>query len=249
MTDQKPHSEEERLILEGPRNRLTELALIFKVFWEFLQGFRALSFVGPCVTVFGSARFKEDHPYYKLGVEVGKNLAQMGFTVMTGGGPGIMEAANRGAYLNEGRSVGCNIELPFEQYPNKYLHKWVGIKYFFVRKVFLVKYSYALVVLPGGFGTLDEMAEVLTLIQTRKIDHFPVVLMGKEYWQKFMEWVDFMIQQKTIDKTDRDLMLVTDSMEEAMEHIQANAVVKYGLRRVKPVQRWWLGERRWKTVK
>lgn len=179
MTDQKPHSKEEQFLLEGPRNRFLELGLIFKVFWEFIQGFRALHFVGPCVTVFGSARFKEDHPYYQRGMEVGRRLSNLGFTVMTGGGPGVMEAANRGAFEAGGRSVGCNIHLPFEQYPNKYLHKWVSIKYFFVRKVFLVKYSYALVVLPGGFGTLDEMAEVLTLIQTQKIANFPVVLIGE----------------------------------------------------------------------
>lgn len=242
MTDNKPHSKEELELLEGPRKRLIDLGLAFKVFKEFVRGFRVLHFVGPCVTVFGSARFKEDHPHYKLGVEVGKNLAQLGFTVMTGGGPGIMEAANRGAYENGGRSVGCNIELPFEQYPNKYLHKWVGIKYFFVRKVFLVKYSYALVVLPGGFGTLDEMAEVLTLIQTRKIDNFPVVFMGKEYWAKFMEFVDFMAKEGTIDEADKKLFLVTDDMQEAMDYIQKHAVVKFGLRKVKPKRRWWLGE-------
>lgn len=243
MTDNKPNSKEERFLLEGPRNRFTELGLIFKVFWEFIIGFRVLHFVGPCVTVFGSARFKEDHPYYKLGMEVGKELSRLGFTVMTGGGPGIMEAANRGAYENDGVSVGCNIELPFEQYPNKYLHKWVSIKYFFVRKVFLVKYSYALVVLPGGFGTLDEMAEVLTLIQTKKINNFPVVLIGTQYWQKFMEMVDFMIIEQTIDAADKDLMLVTDDLEVAMNHIQQNAVEKFGLRKVKPKKYWWLGEK------
>lgn len=243
MTDKKPHSAEERFLLEGPRNRIKELGLAFKVFWEFLRGFRVLHFVGPCVTVFGSARFKEDHKYYKLGVEVGKELGKLGFTVMTGGGPGIMEAANRGAYENGGVSVGCNIELPFEQYPNKYLHKWVGIKYFFVRKVFLVKYSYALVVLPGGFGTMDEMAEVLTLIQTKKIDDFPIVLMGKEYWKKFMEFVDYMADEKTIDIEDKDLMLLTDDMEEAMQYIQQHAVVKYGLQKARPKKRWYLGEK------
>ncbi len=243
MTDKKPHSKEERFLLEGPRQRIKELGLAFKVFWEFVRGFRVLHFVGPCVTVFGSARFKEDHKYYKLGVEVGKELSKLGFTVMTGGGPGVMEAANRGAFENDGVSVGCNIELPFEQYPNKYLHKWVGIRYFFVRKVFLVKYSYALVVLPGGFGTLDEMAEVLTLIQTKKIDNFPVVLMGKTYWDKFLEFVDFMAQEKTIDEEDKDLMLITDDMHEAMQHIQKHAVVKYGLRKIKPKSRWYLGEK------
>lgn len=242
MTDKKPHSKEELELLEGPRKRLSDFGLAFKVFKEFVRGFRVLHFVGPCVTVFGSARFKEDHSHYQLGVEVGKNLVQLGFTVMTGGGPGIMEAANRGAYENGGRSVGCNIELPFEQYPNKYLHKWVGIKYFFVRKVFLVKYSYALVVLPGGFGTLDEMAEVITLIQTKKIDNFPVVFMGKEYWTKFFEFVDYMAFEGTIDEGDKKLYIVTDDMQEAMDYIQKYAVVKYGLRKIKPKRKWWLAE-------
>ena len=152
---------------------------------DFIRGFRALHFVGPCVTVFGSARFDEHHRYYAMAREVGGALAGLGFTVMTGGGPGVMEAANRGAREAGGRSVGCNIELPFEQEPNPYLDRWVTTEYFWVRKVLLFKYSYAFIVLPGGFGTLDELTEALTLIQTRKILQFPVVLMGRDYWAPF----------------------------------------------------------------
>src|SRR6187455_2345489 len=174
---------EERTFLSGPRARLSELKLAIKFFLEFVRGFRALHFVGPCVTVFGSARFKEDHPYYALGREMGKRLAQLGLTVMTGGGPGIMEAANRGAKEAGGCSIGCNIILPHEQHPNPYLDLFVEFPHFFVRKVMLVKYSYAFVALPGGFGTLDEIFEVATLVQTRKIQDFPLVLVGREFWQ------------------------------------------------------------------
>ena len=166
---------DERNNLEGPSNRLNELWFTLKVAYHFIRGFRKLHFIGPCVTVFGSARFQPDNPYYRQAEEVGKTLAEMGFTVMTGGGPGIMEAANKGAYLNNGYSIGCNIVLPKEQKPNPYLHKWVNIPYFFVRKFLLLKYSYAFVVMPGGIGTLDELFESLTLIQTRMIQHFPVV--------------------------------------------------------------------------
>ncbi|MGE0043535.1 MAG: TIGR00730 family Rossman fold protein, partial [Vicinamibacterales bacterium] len=154
------------VLLEGPHSRLQELTLLLRAGRDFLRGFRGLHFVGPCVTVFGSARFADDHPYYQLGREVGAAVARTGFTVMTGGGPGVMEAANRGAYESGGRSVGCNITLPHEQFPNRYLHRWVTCHYFFVRKVLLFKYSYAFVVLPGGLGTLDELCEARTLIQT-----------------------------------------------------------------------------------
>src|SRR5688500_16509074 len=153
---------EERTFLSGPRARLSELKLGVKIFFEFMRGFRAMHFVGPCVTVFGSARFKEDHRYYELGREMGRRLARLGLTGMTGGGPGIMEAANRGAKEAGGCSIGCNIILPHEQRPNAYLDRFVEFKYFFVRKVMLIKYSHAFVVLPGGFGTLDELFEALT---------------------------------------------------------------------------------------
>ena len=166
-------SPEIRRFLQGPQPRRKELVRALRIMAEFIRGFRALHFVGPCVTVFGSARFKEDHPYYALGREVGRELARAGFTVMTGGGPGIMEAANRGAKEVGGRSVGCNIELPAEQKPNPYLDRWITFHHFFVRKVMLVKYSYAFVALPGGFGTLDEIFETATLVQTGKIRGVP----------------------------------------------------------------------------
>jgi uncharacterized protein (TIGR00730 family) len=217
------------ILLEGPHSRLRELQLLWRAGVDFFRGFRALHFVGPCVTVFGSARFKEDHAYYTLAREVGRAVATAGFTVMTGGGPGIMEAANRGAREVGGRSVGCNISLPHEQAPNAYLDRWVICRYFFVRKVLLLKYSYGFVVLPGGFGTLDELSEALTLIQTGKIDRFPVVLMGRSYWQPFIDMLQRMIAAETIAREDLDLMLVTDSAAEAIRHIEGRVVEQYGL--------------------
>ncbi|MCW5959701.1 MAG: TIGR00730 family Rossman fold protein [Pyrinomonadaceae bacterium] len=217
----------ERLLLTGPRSRLTELKNILKIGWEFIRIFRVLHFIGPCVTIFGSARFKEGHEYYELTRQVGARLANIGFTVMTGGGPGLMEAANRGAYEAGGNSVACAIELPLEQAVNPYLHKYLSVKYFFVRKVALVKYSYAFVVVPGGFGTLDELFEALTLIQTKKISGFPVVVLGTEYWKKMIEQLEFMAAAKSIDVTDLDLLLVTDSIDEAIEHIQIHAIEKF----------------------
>ena len=173
----------------GPQPRAQELLRAIRIFTEFMRGFRALHFVGPCVTVFGSARFRENHPYYALARQCGAELARAGFTVMTGGGPGIMEAANRGAKEAGGRSIGCNIRLPKEQQPNPYLDRWITFRYFFVRKVMLVKYSYAFITLPGGFGTLDEIFETATLIQTGKIREFPLVLMGREYWQPLLAFM------------------------------------------------------------
>lgn len=211
---------------------------------DFLRGFRTLHFVGPCVTVFGSARFKEDHPYYEEARQVGRGLVRMGFTVMTGGGPGVMEGANRGAKEAGGRSVACNIELPFEQAPNPYLDDVVTCHYFFVRKVLLLKYSYAFVVLPGGFGTLDELSEALTLIQTGKIEQFPVVLMGREYWTPFLDMSQRMIEAGTISPHDLDLMCVTDSVDEAMAHIEEKAVLRFGLARRRRRPSILLGERR-----
>jgi uncharacterized protein (TIGR00730 family) len=184
--------------LEGPHSRLSELRFAFRVLAEFVRGFRALHFVGPCVTVFGSARFEETHPYYQLARQVGSRLAQLGFTVMTGGGPGLMEAANRGAKDAGGRSIGCNIELSREQRPNPYLDRQVLMKYFFVRKVLLFKYSYAFVILPGGFGTMDECFEALTLIQTGKIHDFPLVVMDGAYWRNLRELLDDMLKAGTI---------------------------------------------------
>jgi len=240
-------STEESVFLEGPRPRLTETLMALRVLGEFIRGFRALHFAGPCVTVFGSARFGQDHPYYKLGRAVGERLAQMGFTVMTGGGPGIMEAANRGAKDAGGRSLGCNIILPFEQKPNPYVDRFIDFRYFFVRKVMLVKYSYAFVIMPGGFGTLDELYEALTLIQTGKIKSFPVVLVGTDFWAPMLTFIrERLLRDRTISPADVDLLYVTDSVEEAAAHIERHAVDAFKLvrRTGQPMRRrWWLLER------
>jgi uncharacterized protein (TIGR00730 family) len=216
--------------------------MLLRIFREFFRGFRRLHFVGPCVTIFGSARFKEDHPYYSLAREVGAAVSQLGFTVMTGGGPGIMEAANRGAKEAGGYSIGCNIVLPFEQSPNPYLDEMLEFRYFFVRKTMLIKYSYAFVVLPGGLGTMDELFESLTLIQTRKIRHFPIVLMGTDYYAPMINFLESMVTAGTISRCDLDLLMVTDSVEEAMAHIEKFAVQKFQLKRV-PKRSWVFGER------
>ena len=187
---------------------------------DFIRGFRALHFVGPCVTVFGSARFDESHPEYAVGRDVGARIAAMGFTVMTGGGPGLMEAANRGAREAGGRSVGCNIELPHEQEPNPYLDRWITCRHFFVRKVLLFKYSYAFVGLPGGIGTLDELFEALTLIQTGKVQNFPVILFGSAYWGGMLEWMRAtMLAEGKVAKADLDLMVLCDSPAEVRDMI------------------------------
>jgi uncharacterized protein (TIGR00730 family) len=225
---------EERVFLQGPQARSWELRTVVRIMREFIRGFRVLHFVGPCVTVFGSARFPEGHEFYELARRVGGALTDLGFTVMTGGGPGIMEAANRGAREAGGRSIGCNILLPLEQEPNPYLDRVVTFDYFFVRKVMLVKYSYAFVVMPGGVGTMDELFESFTLIQTHKIAEFPVVLMGTTYWRDLLELLDGMVAAKTIDRTDLNYLLVTDSVEEAMAHIRKFAVEKFGLRQAEP---------------
>ena len=215
--------------LAGPRSRRSELARVIRIAAEFIRGFRALHFVGPCVTVFGSARFPADHPYYQLGQEVGRRVAGLGLTTMTGGGPGLMEAANRGAKAAGGTSIGCNIELPKEQQPNPYLDRFITFRHFFVRKVMLVKYSCALVVLPGGFGTMDELFEVLTLVQTKKISAFPVVLMGRDYWQPLVSFLETtMVGRGTIDAEDLRTFTLTDSVDEMAaligQTVAANAV-------------------------
>ncbi|MDG1572662.1 TIGR00730 family Rossman fold protein [Robiginitalea sp. M366] len=232
----------EHAFLEGPRTRLRELWFILKVGYHFIRGFRKLHFVGPCVTVFGSARFAPDNPYYQQAEAVGKALAELGFTVMTGGGPGVMEAANKGAYENGGYSIGCNIVLPREQHPNPYLHKWVNIPYFFVRKFLLLKYSYAFVVMPGGIGTLDELFESLTLIQTRMIRDFPVVIFGTEYHRELYHHIQVMAENESISPKDMDLVFLTDSVPKMVEHLRVHAVKRFGLVRRPPRRRWWLGE-------
>jgi hypothetical protein len=225
-------SNEDHVLLEGPHSRRKELWLVLRAVRDFISGFRALHFVGPCVTVFGSARCPETHPYYQLGRDVGAALTRLGFTVMTGGGPGLMEAANRGAREAGGRSVGCNIELPNEQSANRYLDRSVTCRHFFVRKVLLFKYSYAFVALPGGLGTLDELAEALTLVQTRKVENFPIVLIGTAYWQPFRNLLETMAAVGTITTDDLQLMLFTDEVSEAMEHIRRHAIDRFGLKRV-----------------
>jgi uncharacterized protein (TIGR00730 family) len=230
--------------LQGPQARGFELLQALGIFWELIRGFRALHFVGPCVTVFGSARFTEDQPYYQLARAVGAGLARAGFTVMTGGGPGIMEAANRGAKDVGGRSVGCNIELAHEQKPNPYVDRFVTFRQFPIRKIMLVKYSYAFIAMPGGFGTLDEVFSTATLIQTGKLQDFPLVFMGRDYWLPLLNFFrDRLIAARTIDPHDADRILVTDSPEEAVKAITDVALRQFGLSygpRIK--RRWWLWE-------
>ena len=209
---------------------------------DFVRGFRALHFVGPCVTVFGSARFDEHHRYYAMAREVGGALVGLGFTVMTGGGPGVMEARqSRGA--RSGRAIGrlqhrAAVRAGAERVSRSLGHD----QYFWVRKVLLVKYSYAFIVMPGGFGTLDELTEALTLIQTRKILRFPIVLMGRDYWAPFIAMVKTMVEAGTISAADLDLMLVTDSVPDAMAHIEQHAVQQFGLKRRKIRARKLFGE-------
>jgi uncharacterized protein (TIGR00730 family) len=237
-------SAEERF-LRGARPRGFELVHAFRIFLELMRGFRALHFLGPCVTVFGSARFPDGHPFYKLGMETGAALGRAGFTVMTGGGPGIMEAANRGARSVGAISVGCNIELPKEQKPNAYLDKFIEFRHFFVRKVMMVKYSYAFVVMPGGFGTLDEAFETLTLIQTGKIRDFPVVFVGRSFWSPLVDYLrQTLLAAGTIDASDLDFLWITDSPDEAVAQIRERALRQFGLSYgPRARRRWYLLER------
>lgn len=232
----------EQVWLDGPKSRGYELAFAWRVFRQFIKGFRTLHFVGPCITVFGSARFKEDHPYYDVARQFGKRIAEMGFTTMTGGGPGIMEAANRGAFETGGKSVGCNITLPFEQKANPYVQMHITFEHFFVRKVLLAKYSYAFIIMPGGFGTMDELFEMLTLVQTKSISVFPIVLFGKEFYSELWDMFEHMAEKNTISKEDLSLVLLTDSVDEAIGHIHTYIKQNY---KVRPRKRfWWLFEKR-----
>ena len=191
---------------------------IFKIMGEFVDGFDDLARIPPGVSIFGSARLQPDSEYYQAAVETGRLLAKAGYAVITGGGPGIMEAGNKGAQEAGGISIGCNIELPFEQAPNPYQSISITFNYFFVRKVMFVKYAAAFIIFPGGFGTMDELFEALTLIQTRKIRNFPVVLFGSKYWGGLVHWIkETMIGQATISPADIDLLVVTDSPEEAVQ--------------------------------
>jgi len=211
----------EKHFLAGRRTREADLESAVRLFLEFLRGFQELDFAGPCVTVFGSARFAAGHPYYELARAAGRHLAESGYAVMTGGGPGIMEAANRGAREGGGLSLGCNISLPREQQPNPYLDRFVQFEHFFVRKVMLVKYSCAFIVMPGGFGTLDEAFEVVTLIQTRKLESFPVVALGGAFWEHLGEFIQgTLLREGTISPEDLQHIRVADSVEEAVEIIR-----------------------------
>lgn len=233
---------EESKFLSGPRSRINELFFTFRVMISFIKAFRKMHFIGPCVTVFGSARFEAENPFYQQAEKVGAALAKLGFTVMTGGGPGIMEAANKGAYEAGGYSVGCNIILPFEQKPNRYLHKWIDIRYFFVRKFLLIKYSYAFVVMPGGMGTLDELFESMTLMQTKMIHDFPIIIFGSEYHKELCQHIQIMAKNESISPEDMELLFVTDSVKEMAEHIETHAIKKFKLVRKPQRPKWWMGE-------
>lgn len=234
----------ERRFFQGPLDRFDELGFALRVFFQFIKGFRALHFVGPCITVFGSARFDEQHPYYHQAREMGKLIAAHGFTTMTGGGPGIMEAANRGAFENGGRSIGCNIILPKEQQPNPYMHRWVTFRHFFVRKFLLLKYSVGFIVFPGGFGTMDELFETATLVQTSVIESFPIAIVGKEYFQCLESLLEAMVREGTILRQDVDRLCITDDPCQALAHVMDH--MPYAVKEPRPwrlflekgLQRW-----------
>lgn len=219
--DRKKHSETK--FLAGRYSPTSEMLRIFRIVMELMRGFRTFHFTGPAVTVFGSARFTETHPYYQRARQIGALLAKEGLTVITGGGPGIMEAANRGAKEAGGKSIGANISLPEEQLPNPHLTKLITFHYFFVRKVILVKYSCAFVVMPGGFGTMDELMESLTLMQTGKLYNFPIVLVGKDYWHGMLQWMQTtLLANGTIDEGDLERILVIDDPQELIDVIMSS---------------------------
>lgn len=210
----------EKLLIDGPRRKIDDTIRVTNLMMEFLRGFHELRNLGPCVTFFGSARFCDDHKYYELCRITAQMVANLGYTIMTGGGPGIMEAANRGAKEVGAQSIGCNILLPQEQKPNPYLDKFVEFKHFYVRKVMLLRYSYAFVIMPGGFGTLDEVFETLTLMQTKKIHRFPVVMMGLDFWQPLKNFItDSLLKKGTISEDDTGLLLYTDDPKEAADYV------------------------------
>lgn len=227
--DKKPPGEEDKRIkqafIDKDWNEIksTDSWVIFKVMSEFVEGFEKLAKIGPCVTIFGSSRTTEEHKYYKMAEEIAGRLVMQGYGVITGGGPGIMEAGNRGAQKKGGKSVGLNILLPFEQDSNIYIDpdKLITFDYFFVRKVMFVRYSQGFIAMPGGFGTLDEMFESLTLIQTKKIGRFPIVLVGREYWQGLFNWITEVVltRENNVSKNDLDLVNMVDTPEEAVRVI------------------------------
>ncbi|MHA8075442.1 LOG family protein [Aquirufa sp. TARAVU-A1A] len=239
----------ENAFLAGPRSRWQEFLFSLEVLFQFIKGFRNLHFVGPCITIFGSARFSKDDVYYQTTETLATQLGKMGFAIMTGGGPGIMEAANKGAKNAGALSLGCNIELPFEQHPNPYLDRMVNIRYFFVRKELLRKYSSGFVIMPGGLGTLDEFFEVITLIQTGKMKNFPVVVMGLEYHEQLMRYFEALIQQETVGATDFQHILFTDDLAEAAEHIRNFTELAPEKHAQLDTPLWILGERKIKRKK
>ena len=198
--------------------------MVFKVMSEFVDGYEKLAKIGPCVSIFGSARLKREDKYYEMAVEIAKKITEIGFGVITGGGPGIMEAGNKGAKEGGGKSIGLNIELPFEQHFNPYIDKSYSMDfdYFFVRKVMFIKYSQGFIVMPGGFGTLDELSEAITLIQTNKIGRFPIVLVGSKFWSGLLDWFkDTLLENGMISEEDLNLYRVVDTAEDAVAHIKA----------------------------
>lgn len=243
----QPDSAEQQFLL-GSRDRGWELMRLLRIGREFFRGVRTFHFIGPCVTVFGSARVDAGDPEYELAREVGYQLAKAGFTVMTGGGPGIMEAANRGAKEAGGYSVGCNIILPHEQEANAYLDRFVTFRYFFIRKVMLLKYSYGFIVMPGGFGTLDEVFETVTLVQTGKIRDFPIVLMNSAFWGDLLGFLrSRLVASGKIEERDVERFIVTDSPSEAVHVMLRAAIDRFGVTPSsepppRPKRRWWLFE-------
>jgi uncharacterized protein (TIGR00730 family) len=238
-----PAEQDERRYLEGPQRRGFEMVHALRIFREYLYGLRHLHFVGPCVTVFGSARLGEGHDAYAAGRAIGRRLAEHGYSVVTGGGPGLMEAANRGAKEAGGISIGCNIRLPHEQRANAYLDIMLTFRHFFIRKVMLVKYSYGFIALPGGIGTLDELFEVSTLIQTGTVANFPVVLVGRSFWEPLIKALhDKLVAAGTIDARDVDRLHLTDDPEDAVAFIDQHAA-GFGVRQREMKKHWWLGER------
>jgi uncharacterized protein (TIGR00730 family) len=216
-----PRTTQDEQLLETPKHdefTHTDPWRVFRIMGEFVEGFDELAHVNRGVAIFGSARVSQDSPQYKAAQETAALLARAGFAIITGGGPGIMEAANRGAFEAGGISIGCNIELPMEQKPNDYLTTYLKFKYFFVRKTMFVKYSNAFIIFPGGFGTLDELYEALTLIQTRKISDFPVILFGRQFWGGMLQWIkEVVLAEKKIADNDLRLLHLTDSPEEVVQ--------------------------------
>jgi uncharacterized protein (TIGR00730 family) len=238
MRDRLLGESKERKFLRGPQSSAFEVTSTLHIFREYLRGLRALRHVGPCVTVFGSARIDEGQPEYEMGRKMGALLARSGFTVMTGGGPGLMEAANRGAKDVGGESVGCNIELPHEQFANPYLDTVVTFRHFFIRKVMLVKYSYGFVALPGGFGTFDELFETATLVQTQKIRNFPIVLLGRSFWEPVIDVLrDRLVGAGTVSSGEIGQLHVTDDPQDAADFVVtvvAGLGIKLGLTPLTP---------------